>query len=84
MKRTSISFEPGFESPTQPVGEQPRFFSDPTHKGRNDIVGFGETVVWTALSNGDGTFQTAQFVIANFGYEAGDWRVKNIRASSPI
>ena len=35
----------------------PRFLADITGDGRADIVGFGDTGVWTALGNGDGTFQ---------------------------
>ena len=57
------------------VDRAPRFLADLTGTGRADIVGFGETAVWTALSNGDGTFQPARVVLANFGYQAGDWRV---------
>jgi hypothetical protein len=34
-----------------------------------DIVGFGDAGVWTALGNGDGTFQAPQFVLAKLGYE---------------
>jgi hypothetical protein len=33
-----------------------------------DIVGFGDAGVWTAISNRDGSFQTAKLVIADFGY----------------
>ena len=43
---------------------------------RADIVGFGDAGVWTALSNGDGTFQPPQFVLDDFGYDAGGWRVE--------
>ena len=32
--------------------------------------------MWIALSNGDGTFQPPQFVLADFGFDAGDWRVE--------
>jgi phospholipase C len=39
-----------------------------------DIVGFGDAGVWTAISNRDGSFQTAKFVIADFGYNQG-WRI---------
>jgi hypothetical protein len=52
------------------VGKHPRFLADLTGNGRADIVGFGDAGVWTALSNGDGTFQEPHFVVANFGYEA--------------
>ena len=36
-----------------------------------DIVGFGDTGVWTALGNGDGTFQPPQVVLADFGERGG-------------
>ena len=62
------------------VDKHPRFLADLTGKGRADIIGFGDAGVYTALSNGDGTFQEAKFVIANFGYVAGGWRVeKHVR-----
>jgi hypothetical protein len=54
----------------------PRFLADLTGNGRADIIGFGDAGVWTALNNGDGTFQPAKFVIANLGYNQG-WRVEN-------
>jgi phospholipase C len=52
----------------------PRFLVDLTGDGRADIVGFGDAGVWTALNNGDGTFRTPQFVLADFGFDKG-WRV---------
>ena len=39
-----------------------------------DIVGFGDRGVWTALATGDG-FAPAQFVHAGLGHLAGQWRV---------
>ncbi|AAZ97308.1 hypothetical protein Tbd_1355 [Thiobacillus denitrificans ATCC 25259] len=57
------------------VEKHPRFLVDLTGDGRADIVGFGDAGVWTALGNGDGTFQPPQFVLADLGYEAG-WRVE--------
>jgi phospholipase C len=38
------------------------------------IIGFADDGVWTALGNGDGGFQPAKFVIADFGYNQG-WRI---------
>ena len=58
------------------VERDPRFLADLTGSGRADIIGFGESGVWTALSKGDGTFQPPQVVLANFGYQAGEWRVE--------
>jgi len=57
------------------VERHPRFLADLTGDGRADIVGFGNAGVWVALNNGNGTFQAPQMVVANFGYEAGGWRV---------
>jgi hypothetical protein len=66
-----------WESPGEwRVEKHPRFLADLTGQGREDIIGFGDQGVWTALSNGDGTFQEARLVIADFGYEAGGWRVE--------
>ncbi|MFI0237652.1 hypothetical protein [Streptomyces sp. NPDC016845] len=56
------------------VDKHPRFLADVTSKSGDDIVGFGEHGVWTALAIGDGTFMEPTFVIADFGYESG-WRV---------
>ncbi len=57
------------------VDRHPRFLADLTGDGRDDIVGFGDGGVWISLSNGDGTFQALQLAVANFGYNAGGWRV---------
>jgi len=57
------------------VERNPRFVVDITSDGRADIVGFGDTGVWTALGNGDGTFQPARLVLAAFGQQSGGWRV---------
>ena len=38
------------------------------------IIGVGDNGVWTALGNGDATFQKPKFVLENFGYDQG-WRV---------
>jgi hypothetical protein len=40
-----------------------------------DIVGFGDCGVWTALGNGDGSFQSPNVVLPAFGYQAGGWQV---------
>ena len=56
------------------VDMHPRFLTDLTGDGRADIVGFGDDGVWTALSNGDGTFQPARFALPGFGVNDG-WRV---------
>ncbi len=57
------------------VEKHPRFLAKLTKSGFADIVGFGDCGVWTALGNGDGSFQPPKVVIANFGFQAGDWQV---------
>ncbi|MBA2278567.1 MAG: VCBS repeat-containing protein, partial [Chloroflexia bacterium] len=66
----------GFAAGGWRVERHPRFLADLTGDGRADIVGFGDAGVWVALNNGDGTFQAPQFMVANFGFEAGGWRVE--------
>ena len=61
-------------APGWSVDKHPRLLADLTGKGRADIVGFGEGGVWTALSNGDGTFQPARVVLPDFGSGSG-WTV---------
>jgi hypothetical protein len=59
------------------VERHPRFVARLTAENRADILGFGDAGVWIALSKGNGTFQAPQFIINNFGYTAGGWRVEN-------
>ena len=66
----------GYEAGGWRVEKHPRFLADITGDGKADIVGFGDAGVWTALSNGDGSFQEPRFVLADLGYEAGGWRVE--------
>jgi FG-GAP-like repeat len=59
------------------VEKHPRFLADITGEGRADIVAFGDAGVYTALSNGDGTFAfTPQVALEDFGYDQ-SWRVEN-------
>ena len=74
-RRSSCWRTSGYEAGGWRVEKHPRFLADLTGDGRADIVGFGDAGVWTALSNGDGTFQAPRFVLANFGFKAGGWRV---------
>ena len=53
------------------VERSPRFLADITGDGRADIVGFGESGVWTALSNGDGTFADAARRPGGFRHRGG-------------
>ena len=65
----------GYDAGGWRVDRHPRLLADLTGDGRADIVGFGDGGVWVALNNGDGSFQDPQLVVANFGYDAGGWRV---------
>jgi len=56
------------------VDKHPRFVLDLDGNGPADVVGFGYDGVWTGIGNADGTFQPAQYMLANFGYNQG-WRV---------
>jgi phospholipase C len=56
------------------VGKHPRFLADLTGDGRADVVGFGDDGAWAAISNGDGRFQPARFVLNDLGFNQG-WRV---------
>ena len=67
------------------VEKHPRFVAPVTQSGFADIIGFGDAGVYVALSNGDGTFEPAQLVIDDFGYDAGGWRVdKHPRFLAPL
>lgn len=61
-----------------------RTTADINGDGRQDIVGFGDDGVWIALSNGSG-FDSPQFVLSNFGFNAGSWRLdRHIRLLADI
>jgi hypothetical protein len=49
--------------------------ADTTGDGRADIVGFGNGGVWVSRAQADGSFSPPTMVVANFGYNAGGWRV---------
>jgi FG-GAP-like repeat len=55
------------------IDEHPRFVTDITGNGRPDVVEFGNDGVFVALSNGDGSFQPAQFALADFAPNAHSW-----------
>ena len=52
--------------------------------GFADIIAFGDQGVWTALSNGDGTFQTPKLVLANFGVAQGWDPSKHVRLMADL
>jgi hypothetical protein len=49
----------------------PRQVADINGDGNADIIGFGNQGVFTALSKGDGTFENANLVLPNFGFNQG-------------
>jgi hypothetical protein len=53
-----------------------RTTADVNGDGRQDIVAFGDHGVWIALSTGS-SFGPAQYVLAEFGYFAGNWRLQH-------
>jgi hypothetical protein len=57
------------------VDMHPRFLADTTGDGRADIVGFGNAGVYVSRLLVNGGFEQPGLVIANFGYNAGGWRV---------
>jgi Ca2+-binding RTX toxin-like protein len=48
-----------------------RVVADVNGDGKDDIIGFGQSGVWVALSNGDGTFADAKFALDSFGQDQG-------------
>lgn len=57
------------------VDLHPRMMADTNGDGRADVVGFGNAGVYVARAKSDGTFSPIEFEVANFGYNAGGWRV---------
>ncbi|MEU0878227.1 FG-GAP-like repeat-containing protein [Lentzea sp. NPDC005914] len=66
----------GYDAGGWRVDKHPRFLADTTGDGRADIVGFGNGGVWVSQAQPGGTFTAPQLVVANFGYDAGGWRVE--------
>jgi hypothetical protein len=66
----------GYEAGGWRVEQHPRFMADTTGDGRADIVGFGNAGVYVSYAQADGSYSAPQFVLADFGYEAGGWRVE--------
>jgi hypothetical protein len=65
----------GFDAGGWRIDRHPRFLADTTGDGRLDIVGCGNAGVYVSRALADGTYEAPQLVIANFGYDAGGWRV---------
>ena len=66
------------------VDKHPRVLADVTGNALPDIVAFGDTGVYVAINNGNGTFQPPKFVLGDFGYNQG-WRVdKHVRVLADL
>jgi|SRR5215211_4975385 len=61
------------------VSKHVRLLADLNNDGRADIVAFGNDGVWTALSNGDGTFAPPRLVLGDFGFNQGWIPSKHVR-----
>jgi hypothetical protein len=66
----------GYDAGGWRIDRHPRFLADTTGDGRLDIVGCGNAGVYVSRALADGTYEAPQLVIANFGYDAGGWRVE--------
>ena len=66
----------GYSAGGWQVDRHPRMLGRLNADARDDIVGFGNAGVYVSRSNANGTFQAPQLVVANFGYDAGGWRVE--------
>lgn len=73
--RVVVNSDFGLDAGGWQVDKHPRFLADLNKDGFSDVVGFGYDGVWTALGNGDGTFQSAGFALNDLGYNEG-WRVE--------
>lgn len=65
----------GYQAGNWRVNRHPRFLAELDANDAIDIMGFGNAGVWTAMNNGNGGYQQPSLVVANFGYDAGTWRV---------
>jgi hypothetical protein len=66
----------GYDAGGWRVERHPRLLADTTGDGRADIVGFGGGGVWISRAQPDNTFAPLELALADFGYDAGGWRVE--------
>jgi len=76
--QTPISFSPNGAKFTKNQGwtsfnDYPRMLADVNGDGKADVVGFGNDHVFTALSNGNGTFQDTIISYTGFTKNQGGW-----------
>ena len=58
------------------MDQHPRIMADVNGDKRADVVGFGNAGAYVSLSTGTG-FSPPQLWVANYGYDAGGWRVED-------
>jgi hypothetical protein len=68
----------GFDAGGWRLDRHLRFLADVTGDGILDIVAFGESCVFVALGNGDGTFAAPRAVINDLAYSS-QWRIDTHR-----
>eukprot|EP00548_Thalassiothrix_antarctica_P009360 CAMPEP_0194160032 /NCGR_PEP_ID=MMETSP0152-20130528/78162_1 /TAXON_ID=1049557 /ORGANISM="Thalassiothrix antarctica, Strain L6-D1" /LENGTH=347 /DNA_ID=CAMNT_0038869673 /DNA_START=146 /DNA_END=1189 /DNA_ORIENTATION=- len=56
------------------INMHPRKMADINGDGKADIIGFGNSGVYTSLSLGNGSFTSPKLTVHNYGYYKGDWR----------
>ena len=66
----------GYTAGSWRVENHPRLLADVNGDGKQDVVGFGNEGVRVSLSTGT-SFTAPQVWVAEFGYNAGGWRVEN-------
>ena len=76
----------GFNAGGWRIDKHVRLVGDVTGDKRGDLVGFGDGGVLVSFNNGNNTFtKPVKLVLADFGYNAGGWRVeKHLRYLSDI
>jgi hypothetical protein len=65
----------GFDAGGWRIDRHPRLLADVNGDGRADIVGFGNAGAYVSLGQVNGTFSAPVLAVANYGYDAGGWRV---------
>ena len=65
----------GYNAGGWQVDRHPRLLADVNGDGRTDIVGFGNAGAFVSLGQANGLFANPVLAVANFGYNAGGWRV---------
>jgi hypothetical protein len=65
----------GYDAGGWRVELHPRMLADTDGNGQADIIGFGYAGAYVSRAQPGGTYGPLQLVVANYGYDAGGWRV---------